>query len=597
VLVMFLFAAACPFIIFPKPLYIALLDSNNPIKSKVSMLEVGGKTVGSVMLVPDYDIVRKEIIPLVKKFFPQKIRVLERTYYGWRVYYSLPTLKNFVIDTREPGEVSWKRSVYFPLNGSCRNFDLQLVKREPLSGELEETQNKIIVDFIGIYTGPLLDFAYTQYPDTIPWDAVQVQNGQEVFVLNYVALLDHAFECFATGKMDEALNTLDEAASNIPPYNLEAARLATLQYMICREFLNGNIGEIQSLPYLHEAYKLFLLSEDDPRFSKRDPLTNWLQRSLLGGYQDWSWTAAFFDRISELKQIPHIADDQKSYFDILGDSLKSKSYKDLLVLLKSEPYSTPELHFIKYTAYGKFTEEWLGDLAAITTNGQSLLIGDNDPNAEKVNTTLADAEHVIPIIQSIDSMLAKKGDLNTDPNMLVFLEFARDDMPKVYSANASDIGKILEQQSKANSDAKTFYMWFLWMQNGIPEKELLKGKETEWRTPEYSIWFAHWFEDAVIEIHQHDYPSDTHYPPVNHDMRQLLSKYGLNPFIKDKNGSGQTFLPGLFCLTWYSQTFGLDGSDQLKQQFESETLIPFDAYLASLYQVREQENATNMFSF
>ncbi len=96
--VMFVSTAVCPFIVFPKPLYIAMLESNNPLKSKVSMLEVGGKKVGSLMLVPDYDVVRRQIISFLTSYSPATFRVLERSYYGNSVYYSVPSLKGFVID-------------------------------------------------------------------------------------------------------------------------------------------------------------------------------------------------------------------------------------------------------------------------------------------------------------------------------------------------------------------------------------------------------------------------------------------------------------------------------------------------------------------
>jgi hypothetical protein len=42
-------------------------------------------------------------------------------------------------------------------------------------------------------------------------------------------------------------------------------------------------------------------------------------------------------------------------------------------------------------------------------------------------------------------------------------------------------------------------------------------------------------------------------------------------------------LPGLFFLAWYAQTFDLDNSQDLKNQFEAEAKIPFDTFLSKLY--------------
>jgi len=47
-------------------------------------------------------------------------------------------------------------------------------------------------------------------------------------------------------------------------------------------------------------------------------------------------------------------------------------------------------------------------------------------------------------------------------------------------------------------------------------------------------------------------------------------------------GKGRTFLPGVFCMAWYSDEYSLAESIALKSQFSEETLIPFETYLASL---------------
>jgi hypothetical protein len=48
-------------------------------------------------------------------------------------------------------------------------------------------------------------------------------------------------------------------------------------------------------------------------------------------------------------------------------------------------------------------------------------------------------------------------------------------------------------------------------------------------------------------------------------------------------GKGRSFIPGIFCLAWYSQELGLPDREKLRMQFEKETLLPFDTYLSSLY--------------
>lgn len=314
----------------------------------------------------------------------------------------------------------------------------------------------------------------------------------------------------------------------------------------------------------------------------------------IGGYEDWAWTTECFDRIQEMKNIPHIDTEQPSHFDLFGKSIIGKPCAELLLSLKTEHYSAAELHYIEYMAYGNFIAEWFANFSAISRNKATLTIGDNDPNAKKAAVLFADANHIIPLIQKIDALLTQETGVPPDPMLISSLEFMRDDMPKVFIANVSDMAALLRQLSKekANPNAELFYVWYLCTQDQIPENEFLKGKEYEWWKPEYWIWLAHWSEDAVVEIHQHDYPAGTNYPPVSHDMHKLISQFGLNCFSRDINGNGQEFLPGLFFLTWYAQTFDIQGHEELEQKFKDETLIPFDTYLSSLYRIESRGNST-----
>jgi hypothetical protein len=107
----------------------------------------------------------------------------------------------------------------------------------------------------------------------------------------------------------------------------------------------------------------------------------------------------------------------------------------------------------------------------------------------------------------------------------------------------------------------------------------------EWWRPEYVTWFLGWSLKAVSQMSQHDNPWKTYdtsgIPEL--DVKNMVSEYGIDYLTRDMGGRGRTFLPGLFFLTWYSQTFGIYDTEMLKRQFEKETQIPFDVYLSKLY--------------
>lgn len=581
IVVMFLFAAICPFIVAPKPVYIAVLASNNPLKSKIRFLESGGKTIGSIILVLDKDLIRQSITPILRKIFPDSFRVLEKTEHGKDSFYSLPVFKGFIFNLGEPGEFPPKKNVYFPSVFVGQGIELDMVKPEKLNLEINKTLNNFKFYFFW-GTQPLIDFAYIQYPDTIPWDAVQVQNGQDISILIYAALLDRTLEFFAAGKTEEALNGLDSATIVVPAQNLEGARLAVLKYFVTELSLIGNVGELQSLPLLHNAYDLFLQSQNDPRFSAKDPLVNWLRGMLLGGYENWSWSTMFFDRVSTLNSIPHIEDEQAKqnlYTDALKKSLKEKSYDELLKSLQSTNYSTAELHFIKYLVHEKFIKQGIYNIRA--NNSEPIIVLANIGE---------EAKKAIPLIQFIDSSLARKHELQSDPysvRMLDFIDFLQKEVPTL-STNTSDtdVEKHLLSKAKRYPVLRDYVnLMVMFGDKTNSTNIILKGTHSPWWKTESLIWFTDWSLNAVFEIDKHDHPwigSNAH-PIKGYNVRGDILKHGTDYFTRDMGGNGRTFLPSLFFLTWYAQTFNLDASQELKQQFEAEAKIPFDMYLSKLF--------------
>jgi hypothetical protein len=579
---MFLLAAVCPFIIFSKPVYVAVTESNNPFASKVRRLESGGRTVGSIILVSEMDFVRKGITSALNSVFPASFRVLQRTDYGNSSYYRLPIFKGFIIDSKEPSQITWKRSVYFPCDPFMREIIIKLVEPHLLAEQLVGKSNHIELH---IETTPmaLVNFEYTQYPDTIPWDCVRVQSGQEISILAYAALLDRALECFATGKTPEAIKGLEAASSAIPTSNLEATRVAVLQYVAVNIYLGGNIGEMQSLPYLHRAYDLFLNSQVDPRFSERDPLTNWLRQVLLDRYGDWDWSLCFFDRTSKLKAIPHTEDEQFNHVDDIRRNFEGMSYDELLKSVQSTNYSPVDLFLIRNSVYGRFLNRVLASMTLMMTNNSNIKLDEN---------IAVDAKKAIPIIKQVDLQLKKQYGLKMEPLFIQFIDFLVYEWPRIENTDSeSETRKQIEVLAKTNPIVKAMFAPALMLTDTNTSIQLVQsGRKEEWWDMEYLIWFDSWGVNAIAEAYHHKYPyvEQEPLPFVGPGTRELLSHNGLDCFIKDTDGKGRTFLPGVFCMAWYAQEFGLSDYESLTNQFETETLIPFETYLSSLYQPDEK---------
>jgi len=298
---------------------------------------------------------------------------------------------------------------------------------------------------------------------------------------------------------------------------------------------------------------------------------------LQSSYEEFSWSTAFLDRESVLNSVPHVDDERRSYIYALRNEFGGKSYEDLLKMLQSKNYSSAELHFVRYLVAEKFTVEGMTS---------SLMRTNFAGECAWVLRFAEDSKKAHVVIQHIDSSLLRKGGLQVSPQFDQFVEFIGNRLPKFWNTtNESDTKNFILLNRETGSPFE-FYSnsVFEAMINQTPNA-FSEETNSQWWKVEYLSWFACWSLNAIREINKHDYPWNVN-PPFDFpevDVRKLVAKYGNDYFTKDQGGHGRTFLPGLFFLAWYSQTFSLDGAEDLKQQFEKEAHMPFDVYLSKLY--------------
>ena len=173
----FCFAAVCPFLTLPKPLYVAILTTNNPFTPKTSPINISRRTIATLFQVSHLDGIREWIAFQLSDHYPGNFRILRRTDKNPDSYYSLPLLKMFTMDTKEVGRVVWKRSIYLPSSVLSRDIRLHFPQAPAL--QLTSEKGKMEFGINGWIGGWVFNFAYTQYPETYPWDAVVFQKEQE----------------------------------------------------------------------------------------------------------------------------------------------------------------------------------------------------------------------------------------------------------------------------------------------------------------------------------------------------------------------------------------------------------------------------------
>jgi len=582
-LVMLVFASFCPYIVAPKPAYIAVLPSHNPFNSKLSLLQSGGKTIGSIMLVSEDDYIRQILTALLNRLSPDSFRILHRTEHGSNTHYTLPIFHGFVFDIGEPWEMPAKSNVYFPMALATHNINLFMQKPlKPTTATTEQKDNFVFSVEIGTSIGALINCAYTQYPDTIPWDGVQVSGGQDISTILYTALLDRTLEFVASGATEQALNGLDTATTLVPAQNLEGARVAALKYAVTGGCLSGNIGQLQSLPLLHNAYDLLLQCDRDPRFGAKDPLVNWVREELLDGYGALTWSTMFLDRVSTLNSIPHMSHDESGYHlhtEALEARLKGASYDEMLRFLRLTKCSSADLYVVRHFVRGAF----LRDIMAYFRS--------NPSGAKAAARQMAeDTKEVSPLLHFLDLSLGRKHHHRPDPfsaRIVSLVSVLQEEAPGVATnASPAEEAKYFSERLGHYPALAELAQFFAIYNDQINStNKAFQGAHSPWWKAQYLIWFFGWTMGVTEKVNQHNYPWATkHEHPFRAlDIQKEIERHESSYFSRDMDGNGRTFVPGLFFVAWYADAFGLPEAKKLRQRFEESPKLPLQTYVSLLF--------------
>jgi hypothetical protein len=574
--IMFLVATMCPFIMTSRPLYITSTESNNPFDSSLQRIESDGREYCSVFLISHIDAPRETIASILCHLFPSSFRILTRTDIGTRAYYRLPIFRGFCAERKEPGQVTWKTTVYFPCNPHSFGFDALLQQQHPFGIGQKTADNTIQFSSSSTSFG-LVNFTYTQYRDSIPWDCVFVPNGQERSTLLYAALLDRSLEFFLIGKLPEAMRGLNLAATAVPTSNLEAARVSCLQYAFSHFYLRGNIGALQSLPYLHRTYDLLLHSLGDSRFSDRDPLSQWLRDVLINGYDKLSWSAMFFDRSLTLNALPHLESEPQPYTAELQRKLSRLSFDEIADAAASNENSVLDLNYMRRFVLDRVYRIIEAQIHA------------GDGGNSFIKAVSNEAGRALPALETIDRQLARRHSLHVNDSANRLLEFLDHDLEKLWAVDNSNtqhqlsVAKLFQ-----NSPLSTIFPNIeFFSKNRMGIEGLKNGKSAEWLDSRYLQWFFLWGSKAIRDATTIDkgQAARTSDPFWDYDLQEVISSNGLNCFTRDLDGNGCTFIPGVFCLALYEQSMGRkEEADELKSEFEEQALLPFDVYVSLLTQ-------------
>jgi hypothetical protein len=434
--------------------------------------------------------------------------------------------------------------------------------------------------FLSQGTGRLIDFNYTQYPDTLPWDSVNINDGANISDLSYVAYLDRTLESFVTGAGEDALNVIEGAVDVRPPSNLEAARLATLQFVAFSQSLDGNVGALQSLPFLHRCYDLFSKSESDPRFSNRDPLTLWTRQTILRAYQN-SWPE-FLDNILVLRKQFDTPTKMRTCFEDLEHRLRQMSFTELFEFVTSTNHTLCERFLIREVISSKLESRYEKamlidrDQPGTFNSGAFFVPIPGHPLrnlqpgtpqfAHVVKECVAISREALPLVRETELPLINQGWLKPEASILKLVQFG-----------ATDLASVLTQPDFLKSGALRPLVGFITL--FIAQAKQPSLPNSDWWTADYLLWYAHWSLAAIVEI-ENSKTREPYPPELGPAIRQQILTYGYKPFLKDSKG--RDFLPGLFCLAWYHTKFDLPGADSLVTQFETQARMPLDLYLSSL---------------
>jgi hypothetical protein len=571
--------ALCPFLTLPKPIYVGFSENLISSGESAMVLKDGNQAFGSAFLLAQLDLPRRVISESLAAMFHDSFRIVTDHQQNDAQYMMLPIFDQFVIQSPPASDVPFTKSIFLPVDSLA--FSMQLDLRNEPADDLFRTNHLEIGTDLSSF--PFIDFAYDQFPETIPWEAVLVQKGQEKSTLHYVSLLDRSLELLVVGKITDGLSLLDSAARLLPSQNIEGARLATLKLAFVELCLSGNIASLQSIPYLHKAYASAIESQHDVRFSATDPLANWVRTKLLDSYRDFDWTGQFFDRIEVLEQMPHI-EEKKPFTRNLENFIFAKSFDELMDDFNTNKYTTAELYAMRWLCLEKFCGWMLY---------QGSMANTNVSEEHRLDAVSSAARPAAVIIQRLDTLINNQhNSLKASPQLGQFLKFFTNDFarfgeetnPAIYT---QEFLQFMSLSHFATAITNTMAAWS--MANRIPPE---KPAFSEWWTTGYLSWFSFWCSDATIEISNANHPDKLLDEPElrilnSRYVKHVLERFGPDVFSKDRGGSGVAFMPGLFILTWYADTLHLDSAPGLKAAFQKESLITFDTFLARLRPVEQ----------
>lgn len=569
--------AVMPFIVSCRPIYFSVGSDHSPLSSEVYALKDKGRTEGTVIVVADIDVVRRNIASLSQTLWPRSVRVLEKSRVGGLQFYMLPVLNDFVWDIRHPGDTVIQRSVYIPLDTHGRAAEVELSKADPLRDKFSTPPGTFFMS-VSWSKPNLLNFTYNHYPNSVPWNAVTVDSDNATEMLHYMAFLDRAIESFASGLTEHAMELLDCAAEHVPPSNLEAARVTALQYLTCVELMNSNLELLQAYPYLHRATDLFLEATSDRRYSDRDPLVNWLADTLRSAYVNNTFSWVFSDRINKLQNLPRSEVLRRSNFDELDAWVHQRAPQDLLRNLKAAQFSTHQLRYIRNSVVCDFMIRTLRRLTVYNRTKVGF--------HQFAEQTYAESKITLEFARYIDSILSRENHLTSDKLdgrlLELWVQWYRTAM------ETKDPQQWFHDLYKTFPEYKDFFetSMSLFVENSIPKQRVLKWRETDWWAADHLLWFAAWAAPALEEIDGRDKnwkTADGGSFRSLFELKRDIPKLGDDYFIRDRSGNGRVFVPALFVLAWYKQEFKIEGFESNIRDFETATGVPMEVYRNVLY--------------
>jgi hypothetical protein len=530
-----------PVLIARPVLYVIIHEDWNPLKSSFGQIQIDNSQPAYLLV--SADPIRKVVYSAIGQRF-KKMRVSKMEDGKECPYVRLPSLQQLSWIEDEPG-LGTRESVN--VTAVVDSAELSMGFKIPISLRVSA----------GPFLRTLVDIERTTSPGMPPWHGILLGQTPGRKAFEFAVLVDLSVRAMIDGNSQQAWNLLQSCLRMGPPHVLEQARVLTLEARYADLACRGNVGGMQALLYANPAMQILLVYAANARLSSPSPLTDWIQDSLIGIFEDYR--ASIKSDLTPLKevQLTPVQDRRGTLFDKKLEEWKALPTSELIHRISSKQItSLPEMVRIRTILIGRAMEIFNKVNEFFRTNSEPF------GGWDELLSALDEVDQTVNAIAEVAQREGAAGSANYMKPMFDFLK----SIIEALKTNADDTTIEHLLTSSPDRPIRIFTAEFTKAAQDSDFGSLTRS--VEWS----GTWWQPEFQDSIRRAVVRLFYAANAALDVK-SLEQITKEVPLERLSKD--GNGEVYLPGLFISCVVSERLKEERSSDLITQFEQLSGLDF----------------------